>query len=124
MAEILPLSNGNLAKATLAAQEWLTTTFPVFQRPPAPDWPNPMPLQLGIYELILSIAPENISPAGVKNFLISYTATPEYHQMIMESTHRFDLNAKPSMPITDEDRSYSRRQLNPDMELDPEPDDA
>lgn len=120
MANILPLTNGNLAKATLAAQEWLTETFPVFRPPASPDWPNPMPLQLGIYELILSLAPENISPAGVKNFLMTYTSTMEYHQMIMESTHRFDLQAQPSMPITEEDRDYSRRQLNPTM-TDPEP---
>jgi sRNA-binding protein len=115
MADILPLTNGNLAKATLAAQEWLRTTFPVFNPDQPPDWPNPMPLALGIYETILSIAPENISPAGVKNFLISYTSTMEYHQMIMESTHRFDLQAKATTRITDEERGYARHQLNPDM---------
>jgi sRNA-binding protein len=118
MADILPLTNGNLAKATLAAQEWLTTTFPVFRLVSPPDWPNPMPLALGIYETILSIAPENISPAGVKNFLIQYTSTPEYHAMIMESTHRFDLDAKPTTKITDEEREYARHQLNPTIEED------
>jgi sRNA-binding protein len=128
MAEILPLSNGNLTKATLAAQEWLETTFPLFRFMPVPDWPNPMPLQLGIYETILSIAPENISPAGVKNFLIQYTSTPEYHQSVYESTTRFDLNAHPTTPITDEERDYARQQLGiqgyerlPD---EPDPDEA
>jgi sRNA-binding protein len=119
MADILPLTNGNLAKATLAAQEWLTTTFPVFRPVSPPDWPNPMPLALGIYETILSIAPENISPAGVKNFLIQYTSTPEYHVMVTESSTRFDLDAKPTTKITDEERDYARLQLNPDM---PDPD--
>jgi sRNA-binding protein len=113
MAEILPLSNGNLAKATLAAQEWLTETFAVFRPPPSPDYPDPMPLQLGIYELILSVAPENISPAGVKNFLIQYTTRPEYYQMVLESSRRFDLNALPLMLITDEEREYARRCLYP-----------
>jgi sRNA-binding protein len=113
MAEIFPLSNGNLARATHEAEEWLTTTFLVFQPPPNPDWPNPMPLQLGIYEIILSIAPDNISPAGVKNFLIQYTSTREYHQMIMESSHRFDLDRNPVMLIADEEREYSWRFLNP-----------
>jgi sRNA-binding protein len=128
MAEILPLSNGNLAKATLAAQEWLIETFAVFRPMPMPDWPNPMPLALGIYETILSIAPENISPAGVKNFLIQYTSTPEYHQSVYESTARFDLNAKPTTKITEEERDYARHQLGiqgyvrlPD---EPEPDEA
>jgi sRNA-binding protein len=112
MADILPLSNGNLAKATLAAEEWLIS-FPVFQYNQSPDWPNPMPLMLGIYEIILSQAPEHISPAGVKNFLIQYTSSPLYHQMVVESSHRFDLQAQPAMPITDEEREYARRKLYP-----------
>jgi sRNA-binding protein len=112
MADILPLTNGNLAKATLAAQEWLET-FPVFQIAPNPEWPLPMPLQLGIYEIILSQAPENISPAGVKNFLIQYTSTPEYHHMILEYATRFDLQRNPTTPITDEEREYARRKLHP-----------
>jgi sRNA-binding protein len=121
MADILPLTNGNLAKATLAAQEWLIETFPVFQQPPNPEYPNPMPLQLGIYEVILSLAPENISPAGVKNFLIQYTSTMEYHIMVYESTHRFDLQAKPTTPITDEERAYSYSILYPNL---PPPDET
>lgn len=104
MADILPLSNGNLAKATLIAKEWLET-FPVFQQM--------LPLQLGIYELILSIAPEHISPAGVKNYLIQHTLTPSYLHAIVTSDFRYDLQSKPVMGITDEEREYSQSLLNP-----------
>jgi len=105
---VIPFTNKDedLNKATKDAGEWLKS-FPVFRKVP------PVPLMLGIYEVLLSY-PHMVSPAGIKNFLKEFCTSKTYHIAVAApGSMRHNLDGNPVSQVSDTDRFYAQDQIDP-----------
>ena len=94
-------------RRALAMQETLVQRFPAAFKPQGQPR---LPLKIGIYDDIISLAPD-LPEAEVKNAIRLYVNQRFYNRVIIEGAPRVDLNGEPAGLVTAEQAAWAKIKL-------------